>query len=268
MPATDTNPATAAKGSAMTAKDIDHIVIAVRDLAAAKADWEAAGFTTTPRAVHPFGTANSLVQLQGNFVELLEIDDPAKIEETTDSFFGFAAHNRDFLADRGEGMSMLVLTSDDRDADIAAWAEAGLKTYDPFNFERLATQPDGSRKRVAFRLGFSTHPSLDGLGFFVCQQETPETFWKPDYQRHANHATRISAVTVETPDWAGATNFLTRFSGGRETDTGVALAQDRIDLGSSGEAAMPTIEITIAEGEERTIKADDLNGVTVRLVRD
>ena len=52
----------------MPARDIDHIVVMTSDLEAARAGWEQLGFTTTPRAVHPFGTANSLIQFHGNFV--------------------------------------------------------------------------------------------------------------------------------------------------------------------------------------------------------
>ena len=52
----------------MPVRDIDHVVVMTRDLESARAGWEQLGFTTTPRAVHPFGTANSLIQLQGNFI--------------------------------------------------------------------------------------------------------------------------------------------------------------------------------------------------------
>lgn len=252
----------------MTVRDIDHVVIAVHDLAAAKAGWEALGFTTTPRAVHPFGTANSLIQLGGNFVELVEIDDPAKIEDSRGDFFGFAAHNRDFLATRGQGLSMLVLTSEDRDADQAAWRKSGLRTYEPFKFERMARQPDGSERRVAFRLAFTGDASVDGLGFFVCQQETPESFWKPDYQRHANGAKRIHSVQLATPDRTATARFLTEFSGGSEDEHGISLLSDRIDLVGAATAAFPELTITVEGGAEagRTIPPEHACGVRVRLV--
>ena len=252
----------------MTVRDIDHVVIAVKDLAAAKASWEALGFTTTPRAVHPFGTANSLIQLGGNFVELVEIDDPAKIEDSSGSFFGFAAHNRDFLATRSEGLSMLVLTSEDRDADQAAWKSLGLRTYDPFNFERMAQPPDGSEKRVAFRLAFTGDGSVDGLGFFVCQQETPESFWKPDYQRHENGAKRLHSVTLTTPDRNSTARFLAKFSGGSEDENGIALLQDRIDLVEGGSPAFPELTIAIEGGAEpaRVIPPEQACGIAVRLI--
>ena len=122
----------------MPARDIDHVVVMTRDLESARAGWEQLGFTTTPRAVHPFGTANSLIQMQGNFVELLEIDDAGKIPPMAGGFFSFAEHNRTFLDAGGEGGSMLVLTSDDRDADRAGWIDAGLHVYDPVDFEKRA----------------------------------------------------------------------------------------------------------------------------------
>src|SRR3546814_15428083 len=89
----------------MPARDIDHLVVMTSDLESARAGWEQLGFTTTPRAVHPFGTANSLIQLQGNFIELVEVDDAARIPPMAGSFFSFAAHNQALLDTVGEGAS-------------------------------------------------------------------------------------------------------------------------------------------------------------------
>src|SRR3546814_9836107 len=52
---------------------------------------------------------------------------------------------------------------------------------------------------------------LTGLGFFVCQQHTPDAFWKPDYQRHRNSAQRIAAVTLASPDATAVRPFLEAF---------------------------------------------------------
>ena len=78
-------------------RDIDHLVLAVRDLDAARATYERLGFTLTPMARHPFGTANSLVQMHGSYLELLAVADPAAIPEPTETRFSFAAFNRDTL---------------------------------------------------------------------------------------------------------------------------------------------------------------------------
>ena len=55
-------------------RGIDHLVLVTEDLDEASAFYRTLGFTTTPRAVHPFGTGNALVQLQGNFIELVGIE--------------------------------------------------------------------------------------------------------------------------------------------------------------------------------------------------
>ncbi|MEQ8398137.1 VOC family protein [Thalassobaculum sp.] len=271
----------------MPARDIDHIVVMTGDLESARAGWEQLGFTTTPRAVHPFGTANSLIQFQGNFVELLEIDDPARIPPTADGFFSFADHNRAFLKASGEGASMLVLNSNDRDADRAGWIDLGLRSYEPVDFERKAQLPDGSETRVAFSLAFTGDPALAGLGFFVCQQHTPEAFWKPAYQQHRNGANRITAVTLGAPDPDSARPFLEGYSGGTAAETdpdgsyAVALHRDRIDVVPGSPPAMPAMEIAVADieaaaalipgawrdGDAVIIAPEITNGVTVRLVQ-
>jgi hypothetical protein len=243
----------------MPTREIDHIVLMTRDLARAQAAWTGAGFTCTPRAVHPFGTANSLIQMQGNFVELLEIDDPAKVADGSEETFSFAAHNRDFLAERGEGMSMLVLTSDDRDADLGDWTARGLRIYAPFDFERQAKQPDGAFQRVAFSLAFTTDPSLPGLAFFTCQQHTPEVFWKPQYQGHANGAERIVSVAVTAEDPSAAAAFLRGFSGGAGEDV-ITAGRDTLTL-RAGVAAMPEITVRVAGTAPEPV---ELNGVRVR----
>ena len=178
---------------------IDHLVLAVRDLEAARAAYARLGFTLTPPARHPFGTANSLVQLQGNFLELLALADPAAIRPAAAGHFSFAEFNRAFLAKR-EGMSMLVFASKDARGDRREFLERGLQTYEPFDFERKARLPDGSEVTVGFSLAFVTEPRMPDAAFFVCQQHAPQHFWKPEYQRHPNGARAIVEVTMLASD--------------------------------------------------------------------
>jgi hypothetical protein len=187
-------------------------VLCGRDLGAMRENYAALGFTLTPEARHPFGTGNSLIQLEGCFLELLSVVEPENISEAGAGRFSFGAFNRDFLA-KGEGMSMLVLDSTDARADVAAFRALGLMTYEPFDFERKAKLPDGQEVTVGFSLAFATDPALPGLAFFTCQQHAPEHFWKPHYQRHANRALTIldvSLVAERPQDHAG---FLSAFTG-------------------------------------------------------
>jgi catechol 2,3-dioxygenase-like lactoylglutathione lyase family enzyme len=179
---------------------IDHLVLCVRDLERARDFYARLGFTLTPPGRHPFGTANSLVQLaQRNFLELLTIAEPDAIPPMRPGHFSFGAYNRDFL-DRHQGCAMLVLESANADADSRAFRAAGLGDFAPFHFARMAKQPDGSLAEVAFSLAFAVDRRLPQAVFFSCQQHAPEFFWKPGYQRHANGALGIEEVALVAPE--------------------------------------------------------------------
>lgn len=189
---------------------IDHLVLPVRDLDRAAATYEALGFCLTPRARHPFGTANRLVQLQGSFLELLEVDRPELIGQTQTPP-NFAQFNRDFLA-RSEGLSMLVLEGGEAAATRAQLEAAGLAPRPVFSFERDAVQPDGTVERVGFDLVFVDFPGTARAGFFTCTQTRPDLFWKPAYQTHANGARDLHIVTMASPQPAQLAAFLARFA--------------------------------------------------------
>ncbi|MEO1200074.1 MAG: VOC family protein [Pseudomonadota bacterium] len=201
-----------------TGRGIDHLVLAVHGLDHARKIYQAMGFTMTPVARHPFGTHNSLIQLDNCFLEVLGMRDPRAIPAVAPGQFSFARFNHYFLEWR-EGMSMLVLESQDAEADAHAFAHANLQAYLPFSFEREATQPDGSVKKVGFVTAFASDPFMPECGFFTCQNRFPENFWKPDYQRHANCAKTISSVHMVATDPADHHRFLQFFCGVRDVNS-------------------------------------------------
>ncbi|PLW77564.1 VOC family protein [Cohaesibacter celericrescens] len=207
-------------------RGVDHIVLAVSDLDAARTLYEALGFIVTPTAYHPFGTKNALVQLDGAFLELLAVHDESLMPEPREGSFSFARFNQSFLHDR-QGASMLVLKSDNVARDLVIFNELELETYPPFDFEREAEQPDGSKKTVSFSNGFLHHPLMKHTGFFVCHhRHDPEHFWKPDYQYHANGAQRLESVLFLADNPSDHHEFLGGFSGQRimrSTSAGVVV---------------------------------------------
>lgn len=197
---------------------IDHIVVTVPSLDEAARTYEGLGFTLTPRARHPWGTANRLVQFEGrNFIELLEIDRPELIAEhtfqTAPPAFSFGAFNRDFLASGRTGFSMLVLEGRDVDADRARYQAAGIAAFAPFHFERQAKLPDGRSVTVAFDLALTRTEAMPQAGFFTCHNRFPENFWKSEYQRHANGASAIREAVAIAGRPRDFSRFLAGFTG-------------------------------------------------------
>jgi len=220
-------------------RDIDHLVIAVDDLEAARANWQALGFTVTPVARHPFGTANAVIQMDGMYIELLAVGDPASIAEAGAGEFSFAAFNRDFLK-RHQGISMLALASRDADQDRDDFEAAGLPVFAPFSFERMARGPDGVDSELGFSLTFTAERRLRQVGFFTCRHHHPENFWHPEFQRHQNGARRIASAVLATRDPADFHEFLGKLTGQHDmTSTSLGLI---FDLGRSA------IEVTTPVG--------------------
>jgi hypothetical protein len=219
-------------------KGIDHLVLCGRDLDLMREGYRRLGFTLTPPARHPFGTGNSLVQLEGCFLELLTIVDPPSIPEHGPGAFSFGAFNRDFLA-AGEGFSMLVLDSTDARADAERMRAAGLHTFAPFDFSRRAKLPSGEEVTVGFSLAFASDPRIANAGFFTCQQHAPEHFWKPEYQRHANTAHSILEICLVADEPRALDRFMSGFSG--------AVPQ-RVEVGSRFETARGDVVVITPAG--------------------
>ncbi|PVB62726.1 VOC family protein [Labrenzia sp. 011] len=268
-------------------RGLDHLVVAVKDLDAAFRTYSALGFTVTPENRHAWGTSNRLIQLDGFFIELLAVADPELIEQPEEGAFSFGAFNRDFLT-RREGASMLVLESRDPERDRADFADAGLQTFEPFSFERVANLADGSTARVAFDLTFLRDPLAPKIGYFTCHNRYPENFWKPAFQNHENGAQSVKAVYLLAEDPSDHHEFLGGMTGQREmraTSLGVELQTPRGKISVLtprafrdllGEEAANAVHGDVPQiaaleisckglGETKTIPASDLFGLTLVL---
>lgn len=112
---------------------IDHIVILVRDLAQASADYARAGFTVTPGGTHAAGTThNALISFgDGTYFELIAFLDPDQPQE-------HRWWNR--VAD-GEGLIDYAVLSDDLNNDAGELRGRGLAMEGPGDGGRI--RPDG-----------------------------------------------------------------------------------------------------------------------------
>lgn len=197
---------------AVSNRGIDHLVIAVHDLDRAASTYRRMGFTTTPVAHHPWGTSNFLVQMDRIFLEIITVTDKSKLLPHRSRQFSFGTYLADFLKTE-QGLAMLVFESNDASADRDEFAAKHISDFDRFDFEREAVLPDGSTAVVGFSLAFVADPTIPKAVFFTCQQHTPQYFWKPEYQTHANGSLGIGAVAMVATDPSMMRPLMAAFQG-------------------------------------------------------
>ncbi len=196
-------------------QSIDHVVIAVRDLARATADYERLGFTVTPGGYHTGGaTHNALISFaDGAYIELIAFTEPDR-PQSHKWWAKFAL---------GEGTVDFALLSADLAAEAAALQQAGISVDGPSDGGR--ERPDG--QRIAWKS--LTIESDDGPLPFVIEDVTPRELRVPpgNATRHSLGVTGIAGVTVLVPDLDRASTLYETFLENSGEDIDVAEADIR-----------------------------------------
>jgi catechol 2,3-dioxygenase-like lactoylglutathione lyase family enzyme len=165
---------------------IDHIVIAVPDLASAQKSYETLGFTVVPGGRHPVGTHNALIGFaDGSYIELI-----AFYEKNT-------AHKWWEPLQRGGGLVDFCMQTNDLAGDTAAFRRAGVTIDDPSPLSRL--RPDGYQLKWVLSIPRGDHK---GVAPFLIQDETPREERVPRQTRHANGVSGIGTVVVAVDETA------------------------------------------------------------------
>jgi len=168
---------------------IDHTLVGVRDLEAARGTWEALGFTVTPRGRHiGWGTGNYCIMLESGYIELLGVVDPSQFLNNLDGFL-----------QRREGLMALAFGTDDPAQCAAALKSSGVVFEGPKGLKRKLELPEGE-VLPAFELLYLDREATPGLNAFITHHLTPEMIRRPEWLRHANRARRLISVTVVTED--------------------------------------------------------------------
>ncbi len=176
-------------------RPIDHLVLAVPDLAAAAETYRALGFAVGTRNRHPWGTENHVVQLDGAFLEIIGLADDYVAPAPQHAAARFAADVEAAVV-RGGGLVLVALRSEDAAAEARRLSAAGLGSGRMLHFGRTAETIEGERRELSFTLAFADRPALPGAGFFFCQHGRPEHFWNAAAQVHANGARSLGSVTL------------------------------------------------------------------------
>lgn len=161
---------------------LDHLVVLVPDLDAARIGFADSGFTVTPIARHSakMGTANACIMLRGTYIELLAI-----VEDTA------ANEGWRELLSSGPGLKGIALRSGDLDATAAMLERKGVIAEPAREFAR--PMPQGDLRFSVIRL---TRDLAPGLQCIYCRHHTPELLWTDDAMRHANGAVRIVRAAI------------------------------------------------------------------------
>lgn len=240
---------------------IDHVVIAVPDLDASSAEFEAHGFHVTGREVHEnFGTANRLIVLQDTYLELLTVENPDPPVRTSVDIL-------ERCIAEGGGVPLIALKPKDLDAAASALRKAGFATEPVRHWSRRARTPDGT-----FDAEFSTlffKPSLfPETVAFICKHHTPDRVWHPQWQQHPNGATDLRRIRRYTSSSSGEiaeklhrVGLMTDCS---EQTPSVRLGASEFSYHSEGE---PGWCITIATSDcDADVSLKNINGISFELL--
>lgn len=231
----------------MTPRPLDHLVLPVAGLDAARARLERLGFTVAPQGTHPFGTINACVYFtEGTFIEPLAVGDAEAVEAALAAGNSFVAGDARFRAAHGEeGLSGLVFATGDAEADAAEFARLGIPDGQMVEFSRPSMDADGKADIASFLLAFAAPEGGADAFFFACERRKVPAIDRSALERHANGAARIVAVMAEAADPARFAGFLAAAGRGTATEKGaffeVALANAALRVFADQEAARPRL---------------------------
>jgi catechol 2,3-dioxygenase-like lactoylglutathione lyase family enzyme len=160
---------------------LDHIVIAVSDLAKAVEDYRALGFTVTIGGKHPGRNSHNALVIfaDGAYLEIIAWSPPSPGERWYD-----------LLAKHGEGLVDFALLPRDTASAVAAMKARGLAYNGPIDGGRV--RPDGRELKWQ-----TARPETADLPF-LCGDVTPREGRVPEgeIRRHANGAAGVASIAV------------------------------------------------------------------------
>jgi hypothetical protein len=181
--------------------NINHVGMAVRDLAATAERYEAMGFQLTPYSPHsaawkpgdpvqPLGSGNRCIMFQNTYLEILASENPNRS----------AARIGNFLKHH-QGAHIICFNCEDCETVDTRVRGLGIETSGVIPLQRQIDTPDGVRTAKFERTQFSPNGSPEGY-IQASRHLTPEFIYQPRYIRHANKCFQLSETIVVTDDLA------------------------------------------------------------------
>lgn len=176
---------------------IDHLVLPVGALDEARARFSALGFTVAGNALHPFGTKNACVFFADDtYLEPLAIGSRETCEAAAKAGNVFVARHLAFRFRRSEGLSAIVVKSDDAAADHKRFDGEGMSAGQPLQFSRSFRFPDGREAEATFRLAFAADLRAPDFFAFACQRVNALPVDRGTLAMHANGVTGLARIVL------------------------------------------------------------------------
>ena len=213
----------------MTDLTLDHVLIAVRDLDAAKDTFEKLGFKVTPEGRHPGrGTSNRLVVFGGEYLELISVHDP-----DGDLF----RPNLPSFLDEREGLFIFAMGTSDVYERTRSVRAADVLITDPVKGSRQAA--DGSTAYSWTQAEIDPDAMPGSQTFFIQHDHTIEERYNdpPDPTNHPNGVSGVASLSLAVADanaaaqrWANVFGMVGASGGGSDHAAGVRLGFDNCSL--------------------------------------
>ncbi len=184
---------------------VDHCIVLVRELAAAREGWERLGFRTSPRGVHSahMGTANHTIMLADDYIELL-----GTVSETEQN-----ERWRDRLAGTGEGLVAVALRAFDAPKAAEEVAALGFAPLPVVHFGRAVALPGPGAVEATFDVFHLRDMVAEETRLFFCRHNVPGATWPPGMMDHPNGAVAIESFTILADDPVAAAERTARLLG-------------------------------------------------------
>lgn len=216
---------------------VDHPVIAVRNLPAARKQYQKLGFIVPPSGRHQeWGTENLCIMFPADYLEIRGIGDPAKFLAGVDKFL-----------DKGEGLYSVAFNARSADESYAVGLASGLAIEPPRHLNRKLVLED-SVLDLHFKTVMLDHSLFPGLTHAnLCEHLTADTLRQPDWLNHPNGVVGFGRLVGVVSDFDAAEQAYTRLLGAEH----VRREDGRIWLNFGGGA-----DIELIDAGEARLRSD------------
>lgn len=200
--------------SSLSARLLDHLVLPVGNLQAARSRYEDLGFTVAPNGRHPFGTENANVYFpDGTFLEsLAQADEQAYSTATMDNTF--VRNDQSARSEYGaDCFSHIVLSTDNAEADDQHFSAGGISGGSKVRFSRAFVAPDGEQQEAEFLLAFASLGAAPDGCFFTCETIKAPKTGRTTLLTHANGSVRLSEIICYMQQPSDSMAFIQEVSG-------------------------------------------------------